>query len=242
MKVYLDNNILISIEDGEIELNELRKLFKVEPQFVYSYVHIQELLEASDLDSLIPQRTQTITKVTNNFYSYPDGTAIEFKTEDPNSIVKLYQSLKVMNDLMRSSVQGFNVDRDWLLNKLKISKVEMNNIVPKKVVEHLNQILAYQLIPNFQNMVLMSGSSIREQIASSFNFLDFLGYWTDKQNSKANLARMYDASHTYFSSACDFFISNDKQAINKAKVVFSMYEIQTEVLSYIELVERRKQV
>lgn len=240
MKVYLDNNILISIEDGEIQLEELKKLFEVEPRFMYSYAHIQELLEASDLGSLIPQRTQTITKITNNSYLYPDGIAIEIKTEDPNSVVKLYQSLKELNDLMRSAVQNFNVDRDSLLNKLKIKKVEMNNIAPNKVIEHLNQILDKQLIPNFQNLVLMSGSSIREQIASTFNFLDFLGYWTDKQNSKSNLARMYDASHTYFSSTCDFFISNDKQARNKAKVAFSMHQIQTKVLSYNELVERSK--
>lgn len=240
MKVYLDNNIVISIEDGEIELEEFSKLFETKPQFVYSYVHIQELLEANNLDSLTPKRIRTITEVTNNFYAYPDGRAIEFKIEDPRSVVKLYQSMKVLNDKMRSSVQNFNIDRDWLLDKLNINKVEINNISPDKVIEHLNKILASQFIPNFQTLILMAGYSIREQIASIFNFLDFLGYWTDKHNNKANLARMYDASHTYFSSTCDFFISNDKRARNKAKVVYSLHGIQTEVLSFKELLDRSK--
>ncbi|MGW8121830.1 hypothetical protein ACV07N_04150 [Roseivirga echinicomitans] len=234
MRAYLDSNILISIEEGEVKITELTGMFGTETQFVYSYTHIQELLEASNLESLILNRTQTIKDVTNNFYAYPDGITIEFKNEDPNYVIKFYQSLKALNYQLRSTVQNFDIDRDSLLNKLSISKIEMNNIHPDEVVSQLNEILEKQFIPNFQTMIKMSGSSKREQIVSVFNFLDFLGYWTDKPNSKSKMARIYDASHTYFSSACDYFISNDKRARNKAKVAFHMLNIQTKVLSLNE--------
>ncbi|PIQ49687.1 MAG: hypothetical protein COW03_03910 [Cytophagales bacterium CG12_big_fil_rev_8_21_14_0_65_40_12] len=237
MRAYLDSNILISIEEGEIKIIELTGMFSTETQFVYSYAHIQELLEASDLESLIPRRTQTLKNVTNNFYEYPDGFTIEFKNQDPNSVIKFYQNLKVLNYQLRSTVQSFDIERDSLLNKLGISKIEMNNIHPDEVVSQLNEILDKQFIPNFQTMIEMSGTSKREQIVSIFNFLDFLGYWTDKPNNKSKMARIYDASHTYFSSACDFFISNDKRARNKAKVAFHMLNIQTKVLSLKELLE-----
>lgn len=234
MRAYLDSNILISIEESEVKITELTGMFGTETQFVYSYAHIQELLEASNLESLIPRRTQTIKDVTNNFYAYPDGITIEFKNEDPNYVIKFYQSLKAINYQLRSTIQNFDIDRDSLLKKLSISKIEMNNIHPDEVISQLNEILEKQFIPNFQTMIKMSGSSKREQIVSVFNFLDFLGYWTDKPNSKSKMARIYDASHTYFSSACDFFISNDKRARNKAKVAFHMLNIQTKVLSLNE--------
>jgi hypothetical protein len=95
-----------------------------------------------------------------------------------------------------------------------------------------------QLFPSLQSMVFMSGITVREQIASIYNFIDFMGFWTDKPNKKSNLARIYDASHTYFSSGCDFFISNDKRARNKAIVAFNMFKIRTKVLSYMEFVEQ----
>ena len=42
----MENNILISIEDKKIEITDLRKHFGKNTEFVYSYIHIQELLEA----------------------------------------------------------------------------------------------------------------------------------------------------------------------------------------------------
>jgi hypothetical protein len=135
MKVYLDNNILISIEEGEINLIELINSFKIKPQFVYSYTHIQELLEANDTESLIPLRTKTIKDVTNNFYAYPDGTTIGFKNENPDAVIQLYQSMKILNEMFRLTVQNFNIDRKWLLNKLSINKIEMNNVDPAKVID-----------------------------------------------------------------------------------------------------------
>ena len=64
MKIYLDNNIFVSIEDKEIELNELKNIFGSNAKFVYSYIHVLELLEAKkDFEQLKKIRFKTINEV-----------------------------------------------------------------------------------------------------------------------------------------------------------------------------------
>ncbi|EPR73393.1 hypothetical protein ADIWIN_1423 [Winogradskyella psychrotolerans RS-3] len=58
-----------------------------------------------------------------------------------------------------------------------------------------------------------------------------MAIWKDKHNSKSNYARLWDASHSFYSSYFDYFISDDKRTRNKAKVVFEIYGAKTKVIS-----------
>lgn len=69
MRVYLDNNIFVSIEDKEISLDVFRKNYS----YVYSYAHIQELMEAkNNFEDLKRIRLKTILDLTDNAYIYTD--------------------------------------------------------------------------------------------------------------------------------------------------------------------------
>jgi hypothetical protein len=69
------------------------------------------------------------------------------------------------------------------------------------------------------------------RFAAVFEILDMIGYWKDKYNAKSNYARLWDSNHAYFSSFCNYFISDDKRTRNKAKVAFHIYNIKTNVIS-----------
>lgn len=69
------------------------------------------------------------------------------------------------------------------------------------------------------------------RIAAIFEVLDMLGFWKDKATSKSNYARLWDSSHTFYASYCHYFITDDKRTINKAKVVYDIYKIETKILS-----------
>ncbi|NCP61457.1 MAG: hypothetical protein GW839_14315 [Flavobacteriales bacterium] len=71
---------------------------------------------------------------------------------------------------------------------------------------------------------------LHNRFAGIFEMLDMVGYWKDRFNEKSNYARLWDSSHSHFSSYCDYFICNDKRTRNKAKVVFEIYGIETKVL------------
>ncbi len=64
-----------------------------------------------------------------------------------------------------------------------------------------------------------------------FELLDLIGYWKDKYNEKSNYARLWDSNHAYFSSFCDYFISDDKRTRNKANVAFHIFDIKTQAIS-----------
>ena len=110
----------------------------------------------------------------------------------------------------------------------------MNNYNAEEVVFHLNRILEKKFSFDFNQMILQGGSMLREKIYSVFNFLDILGYWTDKKNEKSNIARANDATHVFFASGCGYFVSNDRRARNKAMVAYKLFDIKTKVYSYDE--------
>ena len=72
---------------------------------------------------------------------------------------------------------------------------------------------------------------IHNRFAGVFELLDMIGYWKDKYNSKSNYARLWDSNHAYYSSFCDYFISDNKKTRNKTNVVFYTYGVKTKILS-----------
>nr|WP_320022222.1 hypothetical protein [uncultured Draconibacterium sp.] len=240
MRVYLDNNILVSIEDKQIELNFSKNKFSDKIEYVYSYAHISELLEANDISGqLTAKRINTISSVTNNCYCYPYGNVIEFKIEEPQFVI---DTLKLHNGFfsnLRNSVKTFNPDREKLITALKIDKKRINNYSTTEVIEQLNSLLKSETPVDFVEMVHLAGTSLHGKIYAVFNFLDFLGYWSDKKNAKSNVARYNDASHVFFASSCDCFVSNDLRARNKAKVAYELFDLKTEIYSFDEFKKKK---
>jgi hypothetical protein len=236
MIVYLDNNIFISIEDNEIDFENFKGFFSEKPSFVYSYAHIVELLEAKhNLDYLQNRRLNTILNVTNNLYLFPTGDQINFTVENPEDVINAINRYPVLNAVIRNSIENFKVDREQIIEKLGIDKKRINNYAAREVVNHMNAILTNNISIDLSQMIQSAGVMLHEKINSVFNFLDILGYWTDKETHKSDFARVYDATHVFFASGCDYFVSNDKRARNKAKVAYELFDIQTKVVSYEEL-------
>lgn len=234
MKVYLDNNILIDIEDKKVNIDSF-KSNKNQYSYFYSYTHIQELMEYSkDFDSLKKIRLKTIFDLTNYSYIFPDGHQISSKIEDPETVINIHNSFASLMNFTRQKVNSFNIDRDKLIELLGIDKKRINNYSPAEVIDYIDNLIRSQLLIGFADLVDFSGTTLRDRISTLFNLLDFVGFWKDEKKERSNLARMYDASHTYFASYCDLFVSNDKRARNKAKVAFLFNKVNTTVLSLDE--------
>ena len=74
MKVYLDNNIIIDIENGRYILPKEDNV-----EFPYSYVHIEELIESGvRLSELKTIRLNTLSCVSNNEYIFQDNQKLYF--------------------------------------------------------------------------------------------------------------------------------------------------------------------
>lgn len=236
MKIYFDNNIIISIEEGEIDFLSVKGKY-ARDYFVYSYAHIQELLEAEkDKDDLIKKRLKTISLITENLYTFPDTYSINFKTENPQKVINLYNEIILVTTLFRNAAKNFNVDREKIIDFFEIDIKRINNYKPEELIKSIDEVIRKKLFIDLKNFIDMSGNTYRDNVNTIFNFLDVIGFWKDKKNKKSNLARTYDAAHTFFASACDIFVSNDERARNKAKVVYSLYNLSTKILSYDEFI------
>lgn len=125
--------------------------------------------------------------------------------------------------------------------KLNIEPSKINLYNSNEVVEQLSNKLIHFGGYSFLEMIEVSISyhkdgntfGLSNRIAGVFELLHMLGYWKDKPTEKSNYARFWDSSHTFYSSHCDYFVSSDKRTINKAKVVYDIYNISTEIISPI---------
>lgn len=230
MRVYLDNNILISVEDKEINFDRFKN-FEKKYSFVYSYVHILELMEAKNFEEIKKTRLNTLFYLTEYNYIFPDNNQINLKEEDPEKVIQTIIWNSRLMDTIKQKVNNFNIDRSKLISLLSIDEKRINNYSPSEVIEYLDKTIRDRLLFGFKNIIDLSGTMLYERINSLFNLLDFLGFWKDQKTERSNLSRMFDASYTYFSTNCDLFVSNDKRARNKAKVAYELYGINTNVLS-----------
>ncbi len=235
MKVYLDNNILIEYEKGNISL-----LPKKDTEFYYSYVHILELLECEPLLLLDRiKRLATITRLTQNrFITLDDsnsGPTLIEEIEDPKHL------FDVMNMPPLRKIQGIinqqlvidkwcpNKDPDFFIRLFGINKKAINNMTDEKFIkEHEDKILIFLILTSENEM---------EFFISMFNIIDTLGYWRDRLTHKSTRARTYDAMHSYFASYTDFFVTNDKRAIKKANTAYNFFDLKTRAITYNDFLD-----
>jgi hypothetical protein len=234
MKVYLDNNILISIEDGQIDINDLRSFFGGDVQFVYSYCHLLELLASNDrFESLHKKRMETIRFVTEIRHISPDidndGQFI-FERKDPEFLLNIILANSIVFEQMKVNARMIEFDRERIIKELSIDKKRLNNYSEDEVISRLDESLSNRIGLGLVPLVDLTGQRLHEQICTIFNFLDHVGFWADVYTKKSSIARVYDSSHAYFASGCDYFISNDRKARMKSKVAYKFKNLHNTIV------------
>lgn len=249
MYLYLDNNIIIDIENGLLSIEKIESNLAIECSKVFfSAAHIDEAMEITGgcdqerVESL-NKRFSVIEEITGSNYLYADMKNNMYKLKQKPS--EVYETLLSSHSLANPAIKGFAnlipVGVKISIRKLlDLDPVLLNNIPPDEVIGHLNRTLKNSpLKMTFQEMLAQAkefhpdGSSfgLQHDIAGLFEFLDMMGYWKDKYTKKSNFARSCDSRHVFFAAYCDYFISDDKRTRNKAKVAYSLYGIGTKVVS-----------
>lgn len=248
MTVYLDNNIIVDIEKDNILISNLNKLLESHiNKFYYSMSHIFEANEItastkSKLNERLSKRFKIISQITKNNYLervLPSNKVVKTKYEP----FQIYQSINEVSFARNSIKQMVNKtteeQKQQFRKQLNIDPLRINNYSPREVIEQIDKnktaMGGFTLLELIENGIKMhpdgKNMSLHNRFAGIFEILDLVGFWKDKYNEKSNYARLWDSSHVYFSTFCDYFISDDKRTRNKAKVVFELYNIKTKVIS-----------
>ena len=248
MRIYLDNNIFIYLENGSLTLSDIENIVdgKIEAIF-YSPSHIEETLEIKgsseeEKQNRITKRLETIKSITKSNYLYQDLRNNVFKKlENPKTVLSTITEVSFAQNAIKGMLNLISEEQKvQIRDQLKLDTSRLNNYKPEDVIEHLNRKIP-SLGPDFSFLGLIElgisyhpdGESfgLSNRIAAIFELLDMFGYWKDKYTEKSNYARLWDSSHTFFASFCDYFISDDKRTRNKAKVVYNIYDLRTRVIS-----------
>lgn len=249
MKVYLDNNIIVSLENGDYSLDRIESLFSnLKIDFVYSSAHIFEVesFQGNELISkkgLLTNRFDSIRHIFKNncLYLDPDNNQLVNILEDPQEVYDTItlvpfgiQAMKgFMNMISKEQKEDFR-------KQLGIEIQKLNNYSAAEVIGHLNtKLINWGTNQSFIELIEYGITlhpnghkfGLHNRISGIFEFLDMLGYWKDKETNSSNYARLWDASHSFFATYCDYFISDDKRTRNKANVVYNIYNKSTKILS-----------
>lgn len=244
---YLDNNIIIDIEQGNVSIETLISNIDTEiKQFFYSAAHLQEAHEIKGTPTEIKERLKkrflTISKITNNNYLFHElKTKIVHKQiEKPEIVYQTITEVKFGQTAMKSMVNSSNEEQKAVFrNQLNLDITKLNNYSPEEVVEQINEkkeaFGGYSLIGLIDHTITLFPNNkdfgLHNKFGGVFEMLDLVGYWKDKYNEKSNYARLWDSNHAYFSSFCDYFISEDKRTRNKANVAFHIFNANTKAVS-----------
>lgn len=229
MKVYLDNNILVYLENGKYSLNDFLSDSSVE--YFYSEIHMDELMNGLDKHPDLKEiRLRTIEQLCGSNYITPDVASFEMEVEErtPLSAFNLSMRFKFLHDQVYQASKSMQINRDAFLNGLDLIKIEVSNYKPTEIFKildkKLHEKLGYGIDVYLEKSVANTGRTV---FSTLFNLLDFVCYWHDKDS----VSRLYDSSHAYFAKMCDVLVTDDKRMRIKTEAVYSYLGINTEVVT-----------
>lgn len=236
MKVYLDNNVIVGIEEGDYS----QPMFTSLPcaEYYYSAAHVEELIEGRDNPKIsVERRLSTISDLAGTNHILNGYQDPEFF---PKSIQEMYalacSPLHAMfREHINTTTNNFNVDNDRFLEILRLKRIEVNNIKTCDIFSEIEKRLLEADDPSDRISVgeyLKRSEAVgRSLYCTLFNLLDFACFHKDKPTSHSNIARMHDASHAYCAQLCDVFVSDDKRMRYKTEAVYHYLGVNTRVMS-----------
>lgn len=236
MNVYLDNNVYVDIEYGELKLLDFTSKFNV--KYYFSSEIIDELIEGENVRNLNQNaRIELIENICGDNCILPSIDIPEFYTKSPqwfynNNTNKLFRTFRM---LLTNKVSNIKPNHDCILKELSLKKIEMNNISPDNIFKHIDSSLRNSINKISINEYIIECEAKGKAVYSTlFNLLDAVCYWKDKNGME--VSRLYDASHAYNAQLCDYFVTNDKRLRYKTEAVYRFLGVNTLVITPNEFV------
>lgn len=230
MKVYLDNNVLVDIEQGKIKEEDF--LLRPDTEYYYSDAHLGELLEARGNPKVSQDgRLDLISRLCGQ------NCLLSGVLDAPEFIQKDAREMYRMSDTpLRSVINSMAVNGTDIFERIRpildFNSRQFNNEPPKNVLriidERMKEKFGIGLIPYVVSSEALGGRSLYYTL---LNIIDTANYWGDTKTDHSEVARLYDASHAYFSSICDALVTSDKRMIAKVNAIYSILGVKTKVLS-----------
>ncbi len=233
MRVYLDNNVLVDIEQGIFKVEDF--LAQSNTKYYYSDAHLGELLEARGNSKVSQEgRLDLISRICGQ------NCILSGVLNDPEFIQKdVREMYRIADTPLRSVINSMAAKGANIFEKVRIEldfeSRQFNNESPEKVLgiidERMKEKLGIGLIPYLLSSEAFGGKVLYYTL---LNIIDAANYWGDDKTDHSEVARLYDASHAYSAINCDALVTSDRGMMAKVKAIYSFLGIKTKVLSVKE--------
>lgn len=236
MNVYLDNNVYIDIEYDVLSLSDFKSK---NINYYFSSEIIDELLKGESVKKLNQRaRIELIEKICGNNCILSGMSTPEFYNKSPqwfydNNTTDIFRCKRAR---LTKNVSNLRPNHETILKELSLKKIEINNIPPNDIFNHIDYSLKNSINKiSVNDYLIKSEAKGRGVYSTLFNLLDAVCYWKDKNGME--VSRMYDASHAYYAQLCDYFVTNDKRLSYKARAVYAFLAVKTQVITPKEFVK-----
>jgi hypothetical protein len=232
IKVYLDNNIIVDIEDGKILVDLF--LNRGDCAYYFSQAHIEELLEAKGNPKVSQKgRLNLLSKLCGKNHILTGVVDIpEFVDKEPIEMYNLLCNTYSLRQPINQAVNQFDLFASRIQQELGFDTIQFNNEPPEDVLRlidnRMNERLYIDLITYLNETEACKGKSLYNTL---LQLIDMANYWGDKKTNRSNIARRYDASHAYFAQLCDILVTNDRRMSMKVQAIYSFLGVKTRVIS-----------
>lgn len=231
-KAYLDNNVIVDIEDGKYSVKQF--LNKYDYAYYFSYAHIEELLEAKGNPKISQSgRLNLLSKLCGKNNILPGVADVpEFFDKEPIEMYNLAGNTYHIRQLLHQAINQYDEIALRVRKELGFDTLRFNNESPENVLrlidKRLQETSGIDLVTYLKETEACMGNALYHTL---MQLIDMANYWGDKKTNRSNMARMYDASHAYFAQICDVLVTNDKKMSMKIKAVYSFLNVKTRVVS-----------
>ena len=230
MKVYLDNNVLVDIEQGKFK--EEVFLSRSNTKYYYSDAHLGELLEARGNTKVSQEgRLNLISRICGQ------NCILSGVLEDPEFIQKdVREMYHLADNPLRAAISSMAANGASIFEKMRVElgfeSKQFNNESSEKVLRvidaRMKEKLGIGLLPYLHSTEAYGGIALYYTL---LNMIDMANYWGDTRTDHSEIARLFDASHAYFASICDALVTSDKRMMAKVRAIYSLLGVKTKVIS-----------
>lgn len=249
MIVYPDNNIIVSIEKGNLTVEQIKAIAGTDDIIIpFSAAHMYEADTMSAYDGhtkeeLLEKRFKVLDEVSKGKYYFTNSDKEILLVE--RAAKDAYYSINDYPDQERIA-KGFqeNMENGYRAIYRKAFGLDVNviNSMPlDKIVPHLDRQLKETGTSSFTELIEEAKTELAktakvsqyDKIAMYFGILDLMGFYRDSETDKSDFARMWDSSHADYAAKTSMFLSNDKRARKKAELVYHLLNIHVPVLDTV---------
>jgi len=253
--IYLDQNVIIDLEKGDLKQFEQTLLQARENGGLlipFSSTHIYETnnITGKNRKKFIQDRLSYISRLTDNLYLNNSQDALEFRLKivKPEMVYRGITKSPTVQPIMHELLNILS-HKDILAFReaLTISVSELNNFSPPNVIEQIESYLNKRYIQNYPDgqgfklrpyfkmcLELYPGYQkfgLSQKMPGFFSVLNIFGFNPDKKSPKSSIAGFYDSDHAANAAFADYFVTKDKKLEIKSLAAYEFFEVETKVLN-----------